>query len=132
MAWFRLREGAGPHYSEGNIQQSKEYRPGDLIESPLDLCKLFPNKFDRAAPPRKLVESEPVVATAVLEDTPGENVTKEFPVAIDYDLGVFLKEKKYWIYDDGEPVNEKGLTKKKVDSFIEMYIASRDGDGDEE
>ena len=55
------------------------------------------------------------------------DVTKDFPDAEAADLTVEKRDGKWYIFDDGEAVNEEGLKKKDVNAEIAEYL-----DGDEE
>ena len=54
----------------------------------------------------------------------GKDVTKKFPSAVENELKVFEKGRKFFIYDldPNAPLNEKGLTKAKAVKFIQEYL----------
>ena len=89
-----------------------------FVDSDTDLCVKFPGKFEKATDARP---AGPAKASGPVD------VTKDFPDAEAADLTVEKRDGKWYIFDDGEAVNEEGLKKKDVNAEIAEYL-----DGDEE
>lgn len=131
------------------------YKRGDIIDTPVDLTKMFRNAFVQVHSdptpalrtlPVKAEASEPVQppvkatpsslatpATSQADEDPaekdpvstpkprGRDVTKSFPKALEEDYSVFQVNKLYFVYDNDDfskSVNDKGISKSKVDECI--------------
>lgn len=109
----------------GHMDGSTLIKPGEVFEcEDDDLCEKFLNKFEKVHPGE--VADTPVTKAKDTTDETRvpvrEDVTADFPSAGDNDLCVFKDKQGWWILDDGDPVNEKPLKKKAVDSAIEDYL----------
>lgn len=140
--FFRLNKRAGEHEQNG-----RTYKPGDIIETEMDLCAKFAGKFT-------LLHDDEYEDSGITEpsiDTPSEedgdsskkkkskpssgvkrtkkkdvDATEDFPAADDIGVKVFKKSKSngdwYNVIDpdnDNEILNQKLLRKDKVSEFIE-------------
>lgn len=120
MAKFkaRLKADSGGH-REGTGPDAKDYKPGDVVESHIDLIKAFPGKFED---PNAGGPSE-------------EDVTDQFDAAAENDLKVIKRSGKWYVCGPGGTGTEKSgaLNKGKVEDFIYNYLESlEDGDGEGE
>jgi len=104
-----------------------------------DLCKVFPNKFavvhtpaptpaaddPTPAPAAPAQATTPIAAPAKPTGVVVVDVTDEYPAAEDADLTVTKVKGGYDVYDEdkSEPINEKPLAKKKVQLFLDEYLA---------
>jgi len=70
MPMMKFRVIAGSHtqltgVKEGRSIGKRKYKKGDVLESPRDLCAIFPNKFERLPEPgASVTEPEPLVLRA--------------------------------------------------------------------
>jgi len=97
---------------------------GVVIESEVDLFKLFPNKFER-------VEAPAGPASAPVGPSPvsplGRDVTQRFPLAVEHGFKVFADGGAFVVVEADDPgvvLHEKPLKRKDVGSFITGYIGS--------
>lgn len=139
---FRLRKGCGNHEQNGRL-----YKPGDIIETSLDLPSMFKaNKFERIRKTKGHTgpaDTGTVIATKTrppssptAEDVPeedknpranrgyGKDVSSEFSTAKEAAVKVFRKGNWFLVVDknDGQVLNEKKLRRKEVEPFIEQYL----------
>jgi len=133
MGRYRLKEKVGNH-AEGD----KTYESGDIVESARDLAKKHPNKFEKvheipaspqhdvplAAPKKTKTQPEDVedVDVSTIESRLGTNVTDDFPLAVDANIAVFQKGKKFRAADPDLPdraLTGKGLTKEAMVLWLE-------------
>jgi len=123
------------------------FKKGDIVESHNDLDKTFANKFQRrldledkspaktataavaAAPDSSDDDKKPTNdgAPKLVKSKLGDDVTAEFPEAVEAELAV-LKNKKgeYFVADSDQPdkaLNKKTTDKDGVAPFIKQFLA---------
>lgn len=148
---FRLKPKCGNH-SQMNEKTGEidifTADSGELIGSVVDLCKMFPNKFEQVDVPGAVLKqtkkqkdavqavaekgaegvADPNIDDDEDEDQKplGKDVTRNYPIAVEQDFKVFyVKFKGRWITEADDPfkaLNEKPLKKDKVIPFIEDYL----------
>ena len=95
-------------------QDGKVYEAGDIVESDLDLMKIYTcnAKFERV--------SESVTEIDETDDDFGENVTEKFKGASEMNLMVFHKGHKYTVLNGStmEPLHKTEITRK--DAVVEF------------
>jgi len=133
----------------GNHSDSKGkvYKKGDIVESVSDLRKVFVNKFEKVADEElatedtteaPATEDAPVAdeAPEVNDNDAGEDdapeaapeeddVTEEFPIAVENKIKVVKTKGWYNLFDtteDDAQINEKGLRAAAVEAEIEDYL----------
>lgn len=122
---MKFKNLGGNHDENGVI-----YVKGDIIESDRDLDEMFTHKFQRVAeaPPepkrKKLKVKKKSTAKPPQEpaDKRGVDVTEEFDPG--EGLKIFRRGSKFHVYeeDSTDPLNDKGLNKVDVESFVEDYL----------
>ena len=124
----------------GNYRSAdkKNYNSGDIVESDRELDKIFVNKFSRVGateaptePPKAPADSAPAnndktPASAPDDDDKGENITAEYPDAVDAGLEVYKKSGWCTVLDPetGDHLNKTGLRENLVADFIEDHLAA--------
>lgn len=127
---------AGRHVSRNGV-----YDKGDIVESDLNLAKLYPAKFREvkdaiALVPEKSSSPPPTdEGSGDAKNSPpssgqksleGEDVTNKFPLAEKITgLTIILKDAKYNVYDSGnkELLNTEPFTKEKsVNKFLKAFM----------
>lgn len=143
---FRLKPNTGSHAGPGEGGKFKTYKPGDTVESEQDLCKVFPNKFERipdeapssfspsteeqkAAVSKAAKKGAKGVAPPETEEPEpnplGRDVTKRFPTAQEEDFQVFADGGAFSVVEADDPteaLNDKPLKRKDVEPFIRQYL----------
>jgi hypothetical protein len=144
---FKLLPKVGNH-TEGD----KVYTSGDVVESDLELDKVFQGKFERvkgftastpdtqaavqaaaeegakdvAAPPAPPPNQEVSDSKPPKVESPlGRDVTKRFPEAQEQDYLVFSDGGKFHVAEADDPafaINDKPLHKKEVIPFVEKLL----------
>ena len=91
------------------------YVAGDIIESDIDLVKIFgQQKFEvvhEQAPPEPIQPEPEPEADSVGEDVSGD-------IDLPEGVSVFKRKRKYFVVADGQELNDKGLSKREVPSFV--------------
>lgn len=122
---------------ESEHQQSgRTFQKGEVVPSVHDLAKLFINKFKEVvvvAPTTTTVSAGTPVggegqvsttgtpALTAMKSALGEDVTNDFPKAVEADYRVFRKGKKHFVASPDAPdtsLNKAALDKDDVDEFI--------------
>jgi hypothetical protein len=108
----------GTHSGAGEHQVAPNYQEGDVIESDLDLIKMFPNKFEKADKPtttkgKKVKKEEEVPAEEseepeeeIVEEGPGTEFGAEVSdhfQSVEKGLRVFRNENGYTVVDADDP-----------------------------
>ena len=99
------------------LASRKVVSKGQEVTTEERLDKAFPEKFRlvSASEKKEAVNDEG-------DDNTGEDVTAEFPVAVENDLVVMKNGKDYIVYEEGEAVEGGTLTSKsKVTKFLSDY-----------
>ena len=141
---FRLLPKTGEHVEQNVKGNDVVYKPGDIIESDIDLRKKFPNKFEfvegsliqpeAGSPDIPLQNIDPdakskeVKPAAKTESPFGKDVSVEFPLADRVHLKVFVKSNWFTIVDPVDEIvqNEKKLRRDAVLSFLSEYEEDSD------
>lgn len=141
MARYRLRDDAGSHSGVGNHAGSARTTQGEIVETDLDLIKMFPNKWEKI-----VEEDKPKMQGAPIGEKPEEHelqadsgvgwddVTKDFESAGDNDLSVHHKKGVGYEVRDGErTLTEKALrSKTQVTAFLKQHLEGREDEESEE
>lgn len=114
----------------------KVYDKGQIVNSDLDLDKLFRDKFKKvnkntAQAVAELVdESKDEVVKTEEEEDFGKDVTAEFDVAVNNDLKVYRDKKKgVTIFDGSKKLNDKPFkSKTQVEAFLTEHVGDDEGD----
>lgn len=143
--YFRVK--AGIHYEKVNGVETM-FTKGQIVPSERDLTKVFANKFVRVNSSKSPVsveedeegeeylEEEQLPVPARLSkteededeedgDSESKDVTDLFPDALKKEVTVFLRDEKYWVYENSNldtPLNSQGFTMAKVKSFIKKEL----------
>jgi len=120
MKTFRIKDGCGKHQEaiRKNEKKPRTYKAGDAFESEVDLAKEFPNKFERV--PSQSAK-QPVSQMV--------DVTDEFSIAAEADVSVLRKGKnQFFVMDGASPINEKGLKKSDVHTYIDRLLTKEEAD----
>ncbi len=119
MARYKLL--VGVHQDE----RGRDYVAKDIVQSSRPLDRVFPNKFELLKE-KSTTKETPVKPVKVKQEEPeGINVTGDFPDALVNDFKVYRKSRWHYVYASDDlslPLNNKGLTSKKVNSFIQNNI----------
>lgn len=115
---FTYRVLGGNHRdADGN-----EYAKGDTFESKdPDLKNKFPNKFKKIDVTDVDIDDEEDI-DEVPKKTGPQDVTADFPAAVDAGLTVTRDKRGWYVADDGEPTHEKALKKGAVAAHIEAWL----------
>jgi len=119
MARYRLL--VGNHQDE----RGRGYVANDIVQSSRPLDRVFPNKFELLKE-ESIAKETPVKPVKIKQKEPeGINVTGDFPDALVNDFKVYRKSRWHYVYaadDLSRPLNNKGLTSKKINSFIQSNL----------
>jgi len=119
---FKLKKGAGPHSENGKI-----YKAGEVIESDLDLIKLFPRKFQRldidndnevsTNPLGPLIPMSSEIAEVPLDS----EVTEDFKIPEGKSFKVFSPVKGWCIVrTNDDPATDEKLRTSSVQTFLDL------------
>jgi len=114
---FRLVTG-----SHSDLETS--YNAGDVIESDINLVETFGPKFEIVYGEIESTEvSQQEESTEESQKVEDDNVTDQFDLS-DYEEGIAVhkRKRKYFVSVDGEELNDKGLNKRDVPSFVSDYF----------
>lgn len=142
MAKYRVKGGQHDH------DNGMRYKAGDVFEEDRDMCKMFPNKFEKLADNLALSSGSPIpglptsakhtnkapVATENEAQAPaddivdGVDVTAEFKNAQKNGFCVIQRGNFYDICNAGEtePLNSQSLKKERVAPFIKKLLKKDD------
>lgn len=107
-----------------------EYKQGDIVTTPLDLCSSFVNKFQLVEELEDIVVSEPAKGNETTKKNKQESkeeyidATDEFIIAQEYAVKVLRKGQWYYVFDSDDlenALNEKGLRQEAVTEFIKTF-----------
>lgn len=125
------------HKAGGHSQHGCQYETGDIVPSEINLATAFPEKFREAyseevkaarandQPGINALDVDGVAVVTTPDPSLGKDVTSEFPEASEAGYLVYKRDKKWWIHDEDDhefAINEKGLSKSKVISFINQLL----------
>ena len=143
MGLYRLKPKCGLHRQRGANGEWVIYKPGDTVESDVDLTKVFKNKFEEVVSadrptavlniPLPHKDDEGGGAEEASPPRPGDygkEVTKDFPLADELGLRVYEKYGWFTVVDpgDGTVLNEKRLRKDAVEKFLREYLPEETDD----
>lgn len=117
---MRYRVIAGGHRDVNG----RDYVTGDIVTTSRPLDKIFgTSKFQKIEAPEKnlKINKKIVKKTQNTEEPSGNDVTENYPLAFANDFKVYQKGRWNYVYsadDLSAPLNDKGLTKDKVVSFV--------------
>jgi hypothetical protein len=120
---------AGRHIDENDMV----YYKGDTVESNVNLCDLFANKFERnlqaeidAERASIPVPAAPAKSAKKVKTPEKEDVSSEFPEAGPNNIRVEKDAKGYWVIDtdnkNTKPSNKKALELEDVVPFIDSLL----------
>lgn len=117
---FKLLPGAGNHTEKDENGEIITYhaKDGNVIESDVDLAKVFVGKFER-------IEVGASDVSVKASGDLGKDVTERFENAKEEGFLVFLKGKSYSVADADDPqvaLNEEPLKKADVEPFVAKRI----------
>ncbi len=107
---FKMKEKVGLHFQDG-----REYKAEDLVETDLELDKMFPAKFEKIKEIKVVEEARPETFEEAAEvpeaPTPvkrkgkrtSKDVTSLFPDASKKDIQVFIRDGEFVAVDADKP-----------------------------
>ena len=118
-----------------HLAAGKSYVKGDIVESAGDLSVAFPAKFEKiqasaeVTAARSAAKTAPVVPSSApggeVSSPFGEDVSEDFPTAVESDLKVFQKGSGFFVVDMDSPdesLNPKALKGPEVNKFIKAHL----------
>lgn len=104
------------------VDNGREYKRGDVVESEEDLNKKFVNAFEPLGlVPDKIAPKASSKAPKPSETYVGDDVTAQFPLATKASVIVREIDGLYYVYHTKDPLralNVEGLKKSQVPAFI--------------